>query len=77
MTFSDMGMKELSRSTSNDTHNITSLICTPQVCLKTSCRWKKPSQWESIKKNSMIFSKELFMLPTTALKIMLGRVPDV
>ena len=27
-------------------------------------------------KKSMIFSTELFVLPTTALKIMLGRLPD-
>ena len=34
MKFSDMEMKELGRSTWNDTHNITSLIRTPQVCLR-------------------------------------------
>ena len=39
MTFSDNKMKEFGRSTWNDTHNITSLICTPR---------KKPSRWKSI-----------------------------
>ena len=34
MTFSDMEMKELGRSTWNDTDNITSLIRTFQVCLR-------------------------------------------
>ena len=32
MIFSDMEIEELGRSTWNDTHNITSLICAPQVC---------------------------------------------
>ena len=34
MTFSEMEMKEIDRSTWNDAHNITSLIRTPQVCLR-------------------------------------------
>ena len=34
MTFSDTLMKELGRSTWNDTHNITSLIRIPKVCLR-------------------------------------------
>ena len=34
MTFSDTEMKELDRGTSNNTHNIASLIRTPQVCIR-------------------------------------------
>ena len=32
MTFLDTKMKELGRNNRTDTHNITSLILTPQVC---------------------------------------------
>ena len=34
MTFLEMEMKELGRSTWNDTHNVTLLIRTPQVCIR-------------------------------------------
>ena len=34
MTFLKIEIKELGRSTWNDTHNITSLISTPQVCIR-------------------------------------------
>ena len=34
MTFSDTEMKELGRGTAYNTHNITSLIRTPQVCIR-------------------------------------------
>ena len=32
MTYLEMEMKELGRSSNNNTHNISSLIHTPQVC---------------------------------------------
>ena len=34
MTFLEIEMKDLGRSTCNDTQNITALIRTPQVCLR-------------------------------------------
>ena len=34
MTYLEMGMKEFGRSTWNDSDNITSLIRTPEVCLR-------------------------------------------
>ena len=34
MTFSDTEMKELGRGTAYNTHNITSLIRTPQACIR-------------------------------------------
>ena len=34
MTFSDTEMKELGRGTAYNTHNTTSLIRTPQVCIR-------------------------------------------
>ena len=34
MTYLEVEIKELGKSTWNDTHNMTSSICTPQVCLR-------------------------------------------
>ena len=48
MTISDMEMKELGRSSWNDTHNMISLIHTSQICLIHTCRLKKPARWKSI-----------------------------
>ena len=47
MTFLETEIKELGRSTWNNTHNKRSLILTPQVSPRHRCRRKKPLRWKS------------------------------
>ena len=54
MTFLEMEMKELGRSTQNNTHNTRSLIRTPQVSHRHRCRQKKPLQGRSINTHTHI-----------------------
>ena len=49
-----------------------------QILLHRQLNYHENFTWKikHLLKKSMIFSTELFVLPTTALKIMLGRLPD-
>ena len=72
MTFSDTEMKERGRSTQINIHNTRSLICAPQVCLKTFCRRKKPSQWKNTHTHTHTTHKDFFDLFISSLHFIVG-----
>ena len=74
MTSSDTEMKERGRSTQINIHNTRSLICAPQVCLKTFCRRKKPSQWKNTHTHTHTHTthKDFFDLFISSLHFIVG-----
>ena len=69
MTFSDT---ERGRGTQINIHNTRSLICAPQVCLKTFCRRKKPSQWKNTHTHTHTTHKDFFDLFISSLHFIVG-----